>query len=241
MAIRIHSTAWFAGSLALLLDVVGAVGQGAFQNLGFESASPIPTPPAPVAFGTALPGWTGYVGGVQESGAVYNTLTMDGAGFGIIDSGFSNPYYLPGGLIQGNFTAVVMSGIAGPGVGLPADATLAQTGLVPAGTESLDFKAQLDGGSSFTVALGGQTLSLVPLQAGVNFTRYGADIHAWAGQVAELAFTAIAQRPHHSATWLYLDSIVFSSQAVPEPGVLGLSALGASLVGWPMLRRLRVG
>jgi hypothetical protein len=180
------------------------------------------------------------VGGVQQFVAVYNGLFLDTAGFSIIDGGFTNPFGEPGGLIQGNFTAVLMSGITG--VLQPADATLAQTGLVPAGTESLRFRAHLDNLSSsdtFSVALGGQTLSLIPLQAGANFIIYEADIHTWAGQTAELDFTCIAQRPHHSDTYLYLDSIQFSTVTVPEPGVFGLSALGALLLGWRGLWRQR--
>jgi hypothetical protein len=77
------------------------------------------------------------------------------------------------------------------------------------------------------------------LQTGANYILYGADIHAWEGQTAELDFTAFAQRPHIGDTYLYLDSIQFSAQGVPEPGVLGLSALGALLVGWRGLARRR--
>ncbi len=92
---------------------------------------------------------------------------------------------------------------------------------------------------SFGVTLGGQTLSLVPLQAGANYILYGADIHAWEGQTAALNFTAFAQRPHIGDTYLYLDSIEFSDQAVPEPSIFGLTALGALLLGWRVVRRRR--
>jgi hypothetical protein len=236
---RFQTPAWLVGGVAVLLGAWGAAGQGSFQNLGFESATIVPVSAGQVVdFGQAFPGWTGYVGGAQQFAAVYNGLFMDTAGFSIIDRGFTNPFGEPGGLIQGNFTGVLMSGITG--VLQPADATLAQTGLVPAGTESLQFRAHLDNFSSsdtFDVTLGGQTLSLIPLQAGANYILYGADIHAWAGQTAELAFTAIAQRPHHVDTYLYLDSIQFSNQPVPEPGIFGLSALGVLLLGWRTLGR----
>lgn len=226
---------------ALLCTEFSAPAQGNFQNLGFESATIVPPSGSQfVDFGQAFPGWTGYVGGVQDSVAVYNTLAGDTAGISIIDRGFSNPESLPGGLIQGNYTAVLMSGISG--VNQPSDTTLAQTGLVPVGTESLRFKAQLDFigiSGSFGVTLGGQTLSLVPVAVGVNYTLYAADVQAWAGQTAELDFTSFAQRPHIGDTYLYLDSIQFSTLPAPEPGVFGLSALGALVLVWRVLGRRR--
>ena len=239
---RLQTPAWLIGGLAVLLSAWGAAGQGNFQNLGFESATIVQAAGHPAdlfLFAQAFPGWTGYVGGVQEGLTLYNNLAMDTVGFSIIDRGFINPLGA-GGLIQGNFTAVLMSGLYQ--IGQPADATLAQTGLVPAGTASLRFSAHLDNLSTsdtFSVALGGQTLSLIPLQAGANYILYAADIHGWAGKTAELDFTCIAQRPHGADTYLYLDSIQFSDQSVPEPGVFGLSALGALLLGWRSIGRRR--
>jgi hypothetical protein len=90
---------------------------------------------------------------------------------------------------------------------------------------------------SFGVTLGGQTLSLIPVSSGVNYTLYAADVHAWAGQTAQLAFTAFAERPHFNDTYLYLDSIQFSSTPTPEPGVFSLCALGGLLWGWRAARR----
>lgn len=119
---------------------------------------------------------------------------------------------------------------------------MAQTGLVPAGTESLWFKAHLEfwgSSASFGVTLGGETLSLIPVQAGTNYILYAADVHTWAGQTAELDFTAFAQRPHIGAVNLFLDSIQFSTQVVPEPGVFGLCVLGAVLLGWRVVGRRR--
>lgn len=103
----------------------------------------------------------------------------------------------------------------------------------------MQFKAALDFiglSAAFGVSLDGQPLSQIPLQAGSNYTLYAADIEGWAGQTAELAFTAIAQRPHIGNTCLYLDSIQFSDQPIPEPGIFGLYALGALLFGWRALR-----
>ena len=89
------------------------------------------------------------------------------------------------------------------------------------------------------VTLGGQQLSLTVLGSGANYTLYGADIQAMAGQTAELDFTLLAQNPHVDNNYAFLDSIQFSNQPVPEPGVVGLWALGAVLFGWRVVRRRR--
>jgi hypothetical protein len=220
---------------------VGA--QGTFQNLGFESASLVAIGNNQVQFASAFPGWAAYVGGVQQSAAGYNAVRLDTSGISIIDQGWSNPFGGPGGLIQGAYTAVLQAGLGfGPSGNQPGDTTLAQTGVVPFWTESLQFRAQSDFGSSsdsFAVTLGGQTLSLIPLQSGANYTLYGADVHAQAGQTAELDFTLFAERPHISNIYLYLDSIQFSTQVIPEPRMFGLFALGTLLLGWRTVARRR--
>lgn len=222
--------------LCLACAAISVQAQGSFQNLDFESATVSGTPGTFVSFGQAFPGWTGYVGGVQSSGAVYDRVPMSTAGFAILDSGFSGP--VGGGLIEGNFTAFLMSGAAG--VGEQADATLEQTGLVPLGTQSLLFKAQVFSALAyFRVTLGGQTLSLTALESGANYTLYGADIYGWAGQTADLAFTSLYPHPYTGEIPVYLDSIEFSAQSVPEPGVFGLAALGALFLGWRVVRSQR--
>jgi len=222
--------------------VFSAPAQGSFQDLDFESAIIDPPGSRAVYFSEAFPGWTGYIGGVQDAGAIYDDLNMSTAGFSIIDTAYQPVYGYgsPGGLIQGNYTAVLMSGAVG--VNQSADATLAQTGLVPLGANSLQFKAYFDpfnSSGSFGVTLGGQTLSLTPLQAGTNYTLYGADIRGWQGKTAALDFTVHAYPQQFACDYLFLDSIQFSDQVLPEPGVLSLSALGAVLLGWRSLGRRR--
>ena len=81
------------------------------------------------------------------------------------------------------------------------------------------------------MTLGGEALSLVPVGSGANYTEYAADVHALAGQTAELDFTVFAYPQQFAADYLFLDSIRFSPVAIPEPGVFGLWALGVLLVG----------
>ena len=193
-----------------------AYSQSTFQNLNFESVSLISIPGdfyGRVQFAPAFPGWTGFVGGVQQTAAQHNSAFLDSSGISIIDRGSSFP--LSAAVIQGNFTAVLIAGFA-LGTFQPANTTLAQSGLIQADAQSLLFRIASLNTPDFGVTLGGQTLSLIPIQSDSTSTLYGADIRAWAGQTANLAFTAFAQNPHVSNRYLFLDSIQFSSQMIPE-------------------------
>src|SRR6266699_4638601 len=92
-----------------LITVSCAQAQSTFRNLDFESATLIPIAGdayGRVQFGDALPGWTGSVGGVQETRCLYDGLFLDSSGIGILDQ-FSSA----GSPIQGNFTAVLQAGL----------------------------------------------------------------------------------------------------------------------------------
>ena len=239
---RLQTPAWLVGGLALLLSAWGASGQDNFQNLGFESAVLVPTSANMVQFAPAFPGWTGSEGGVALGTALYNFWYLDSSAITILDHGWPSSLGVTGP-IAGNYSALLQAGIGGPGQGTPADTTLSQTGLVPAGAKSLQFKAydpfDLSPFVPLVVTLGGQRLSLTPLASGANYTLYGADIHALAGATAELDFTVPAGNPHVNNNYVFLDSIQFSTVAIPEPGVFGLFALGALLLGWRVLGRRR--
>jgi hypothetical protein len=234
---------WLVAGLALLLSAAGAEGQGTFQNLDFESAVLVPVGGSygGVAFGPAFPGWTVYIGGAPLDAAwypnaLYNNEFLDSSGISIFDRNFAY-----GSVIQGNYTALLQAGLDDKTF-QPADTTLSQTGLIPIGTQSLLFEARFTFGrppTTFAVTLDGQTLSVVPILTTAAYTLYGADIHTWADQTAELAFTVFSGRPHIDNAYLTLDAIQFSDQSVPEPGIFALSALGALLVGRRALARRR--
>src|ERR1039458_7741128 len=165
---------------------ISAQAQGPFQNLNFEAANiPGSTPPgSTVPISAGLPGWNGYIGGVQQTIAYYNISGLDTSRISIIDTNWPYPYGIgfPFGLIEGNYTALLAAGIFG-------DTTLSQTGLVASGTQSLVFRAYFDGSpGSWAVTLGGQPLALISLGSGANYTLYGADVSSWANQTTELAF-----------------------------------------------------
>jgi hypothetical protein len=216
-----------------------AHGQGTFQNLGFESAtlSVIPGDPyGRVQFAPAFQGWSGYVGGAQQTAALYDNIFLDSSGLSIVDTNWTNPLGGPAGVIQGRYTAILQAGWA-LGTFTPADTSLVQTGMVPLTAQSLMFRAFLSAPiDSFSVEMGGQQLPLTALGTGANYTVYGADIHSWAGQSVDLAFTVLAQRPHVDNYYAFLDSIQCSTQSVPEPGTFALCALAALLLGYRVLR-----
>jgi hypothetical protein len=227
---RICSIFWFSvASLALLENAFGQV----FQDLDFESATLVPvsgTFPVFVQFAPAFPGWNESINSVQTN-VVYNALALDSADIAIIDR--TSPNFV-GNVIDGNYTAVLQSGLGStaPNNLLPTDVTLYQTGVVPAGTKSLQFKANewFDSSGTFAVTLGGQTLSLAVLGTGANYTLYGGNVSQWAGQTAQLAFTVFAEIPHQNDETLFLDDIHFSTQSVPEPDVIGLLVM--AIVGF---------
>ena len=217
----------FTAALLSLAEMGFAQG---FINLDFESAKMVPAGGYYVQFDKAFPGWTGNV-----SLALSNTIALDSSGISIINSGFNNYGLIAGGVIQGNYTAILQAGMGG-------DTSLSQTGLVPASAQSLQFDAlqAVDGASAiipFQVTLGGQPLSLIVISNMLNYTLYGADVSAWAGQTAQLSFTVFAENPHLDNQYLYLDAIQFSSSPIPEPSEFALAALGALFLGFRRRKR----
>ncbi len=204
-----------------------ASGQG-FVNLDFESANLAPTPPGQfggqVSSTDAMPGWTGFLGTNQITQVLQNNYTLGNASIDILGPNWSSPP-----VIAGRFTIMLQPGRDPFGSGIIVGASISQGGLIPVNAQSIQFKASTF--SSFAVSLDGQNLSLISLGTGPNYTLYGADLSPFAGQVRTLAITALPA-PN---TPNYFDSIVFSPEAVPEPCVFGLLAVGSLLLG----RRLR--
>jgi hypothetical protein len=219
------SIVWMALiSVALMRN---ATGQG-FVNLDFESANISQNQGLGIVNTVdALPGWNvfdaadgpqtqmefeGFIGGVGLPTPWVTLLGTHNIGDGSsIEGGFS--VYLSGIVVE---TPGEMDAPAG---------SINQTGLVPANAQSILFKAQSGSfAASFVVTLDGQNIPYVPLATTPNYTLYGGDISAFAGQVSELAFTAGI----YGIGW-NLDSIEFSSQPVPEPNIFGLLAFGGLL------------
>jgi hypothetical protein len=222
-------TAWLAGCLILQLVAATAKGQGTFHNLDFEAANLSPSPPygAGVSSLDALPGWTAYLGTNQLTQVIQNNLTLGAASIDIL-----GPNYVIGNIIEGQYTVVLQQGVNPDPLGSGyLGASITQVGVVPANARSLRLKASVQ--SAFSVSLVGHGLSMLPLATGANFTLYGADISSLAGQTGALTIAVPA-----GLNWFnYFDSIQFSNQPVPEPGILILSAGGALMLGWRAQRQ----
>jgi hypothetical protein len=214
-----HNTARIA--LTLVFMVAGELSgysQG-FINLDFESATIITSgSPSLVLAAQALPGWT--AGFPSDAVILYNTVSIGGAALSIHDS--NDPFNPP---IAGRY-GVGLQG-ASPGT---VSAGIRQTGQIPGNAQSLTFLGQL---GSLQISFNNQPLSYFAIGSGANYRIYGADVSAFAGQTGELSFVALPNRGG------FIDNIQFSNVPIPEPGVFGLSALGALLIGWRLLPRLR--
>ena len=218
------SAAIFAVAVLMLAEAGFAQ---SFVNLNFESANFSGYAPGSpnVPINSALPGWSGYF----MTGTVTNQVTQvwyDGVSLGgnmlsVIDTNAFG--FMP---IQGKYSAFLF----GEGPGFPVSAKISQTGLVPAGTLSLQAKMSWFAAAPI-ITLNGQVINMVPLQTFSDYTLYGSDISSFANQVAELSFTE-PPPDQGSPSGLLLDSIVFSPQQVPEPTVLALLGGGALLFGF---------
>jgi hypothetical protein len=215
-----------------------------FVNLNFEAANIVPDPnssyfPYGIATTNALPGWNANISGSYNQGLsdiIYDTFTLGSPGITILDTNAPD-----GGssVIQGRYT-MVLQATAGFN-GYNAGGALSQTGLVPALARTLLFSAQLSPAQgtvqqSLQVSLGGQILNIFASSTGPNYSTFGADVSAFAGQTEPLTFADFSLLPIGVPNELFLDNIQFSSTAVPEPGTLALGALGIGLLA---LRRGR--
>jgi PEP-CTERM motif-containing protein len=221
--IRVQNSVFF-------LIATTTLNAASFENLNFESGTVVPIPNDVgnrIYFDQAFPGWSGYVGGIQETAALYNATCLSCSAIGIHDS-----HQPPDNVIEGSLTPVLQGAH-----GYIADTVLAQAGEIPVGTQSLLFRARAYG--RIAVELGGQSLSLIPVGSGPNYVSYGADISAWAGQELDLRFTAFStDQLFESPGFFVLDSIEFSTTPVPEPSTFALFAITGAC-GWFYWRRRR--
>lgn len=218
---------WPTILLALLAACQNGLAQG-FVNLNFESATIAPTPVGGATYPAdptqCFPGW--IVGG---SGTVvsYNDLSLGAPAVDLMGPNFPNAVgYTP---LQGSYSVLLQYfNIAG---GPP---TLSQTAVVPSGTQSINFLVpsgqNVAASTAAVVTMNGVNIPLVPITG----DRVAGNVSAFAGDEAQLTFSTI-----NSDVWIYFDDIQFSTQAVPEPGALGLSALGGGvLLAWRHRRKI---
>lgn len=80
---------------------------------------------------------------------------------------------------------------------------------------------------NFIVSMNGQPLGLTTVQDFGNYSEFGVNIDAFAGQNAELRFTQPAGLNDYGI--FVLDQISFSPIGVPEPSTWALVAFGGTL------------
>jgi hypothetical protein len=226
----------FAGITAVLAQSV--FGQGYFQNLDFEAAIVSPPPAGyipsdaqnPISAAEALPGWTVYEDDTICT-AVWGT---PGLSVTYVSLDYDQPFGYSA--LQGVYSIGLSAYNLAPGY--YTSASISQTGLIPEGTQSIQFLLQNyklpngnPAGETLIVTLNGTPIPIsVVSTSGYVMTMVG-DVGAFAGTTAELKFTAPPEA-HYG-----LDSISFSPQAVPEPGALSLFGLGLLGLGWQLHRK----
>jgi len=216
-------------AINFILLTISLKAQG-FVNLNFESANVSGySPRGPIPTADGLPGWSAYLFNSDGTNATtqvaYDGISAGGEFISIVDTNVGYSTLYP---IQGKYTAWLFSG---GGQEPFYSAEISQTGLVPAGTESLLFYA-LNFGSPFVVTLGGQVLNVVPVQTFSNYTEYGANIASFADETEALSFIQPPATGVVQPGYLELDDIQFSpTSIVPEPSIFGLTAIGAIALG----------
>src|SRR6266496_1832873 len=204
--------------LALLPVTPIVQAQNRFQNLGFEAAHLTPIPPGEhgpfVPIDQALPGWSGFLGTQQVASVWQNDFSLGSANISIL-----GPNWPLNGIIEGQYSVLLQAGLISPSY--LVEASISQTGWIPIGSESIQFKVF---GADVSVSFAGQDIPIVPLSVANNYTLYGGDVSRFAGQSGQLTLSTrtLPDSGLHNA---HLDSIVFSAQVVPEPSVIGLLAI----------------
>jgi len=214
---------WAKLLFALLILCRSGHAQG-FINLDFESAhlSSYGAGPASVPALSAVPGWTVYYQGNPYPYILYNAVSLGGAA--VILEGTNADYPLPP--IQGNWFVHIQGGWSNGG-----SAGIGQTGQIPIDAQTLVFWGSYE---NMIISFSGQPLTFAVLGGTPNYTIYGADISAYAGQIGELLFTGLdgssRPGPFPYGGGGFIDNIQFSPSPVPEPSNLALGVLGGLLL-----------
>jgi hypothetical protein len=212
--------------LGLCLGPVTTVRAAEFTNLDFESAN-LPFIPLD-DFGTwqpvslAMPGWNIFIGSSSFDQVLHNNSTAGSAAVWIYGPATRAR------ILEGNYSVVLT-----PGAGLagePASVSIAQTGIIPAEVNTLQFLAYASAfhptiRDYFGVYIDGQRLQLSPAfdQPGSITATFTTDVSAFAGREVTLQFTSFPLVGYPNS--LTLDNIAFIN--VPEPSTWALLGLGA--------------
>ncbi|MEI7728569.1 MAG: PEP-CTERM sorting domain-containing protein [Verrucomicrobiota bacterium] len=205
-----------------------------FINLDFESAQVGNLAAGQGEFvqvSNAFPGWKFYVGNEERPNAYHNGSSLGANSVSILGPNFGAPNQI----LSGNYTALLQGAY---NYNLDrASASLAQVGEVPDWANSIQFKLSAWPGD-FRISLAGNNLPLFVVETNAAYKVMGADVSWYKGAACELRFTSFYQGVQY-VNYDLLDDIVFSSDAVPEPGTLALWCVGG-LIGYTLGRKRRV-
>src|ERR1044071_309302 len=206
-------TPHFASFFLFLIAACIGRSQG-FVNLDFEAANvqdlPYPSTGENVHISDGVPGWNiSPTAGLDLMG--HNAQPLGGAAVEIL-----GPSWPSSQILQGNYTVALYASFMGP----PEQASIFQTGEVPAGSGSILFY----GTGGFSLSFAGQNIPLAAVGNGPNYTIFGGDISAYAGQTGQLVFTG-------NSLLSLLDNVTFSPSTIPEPSMLAEFAVGGLMIG----------
>jgi len=210
--------------LTLMITKAYIHGQGTFQNLDFEAATiPQTQQPGFVNTTAAFPGWAAYLDTNRVTQVGFNDFSLGATAIALLGTN--------AGSLQGGYSALLQGGLTATPTGfIPTAASISQTGLVPPTARSLLFQGTI-GSGGLSVSLGGQHIPLVVLSNSASLLFIGGDISAFAGQIAELKFSALSPFPQATPSNWRVDGIEFSDFAVPEPSAFTLYAFGMLVLG----------
>ena len=232
--------------LVALVNGIATLYAADFQNLDFEMATITPAPPGytpsdaydPISAADALPYWT-----VLEDSTVCTAVWGAPVALDETSVALVNGNYYPS--LQGVYSVQLYAYADAP-PGLFHTASISQTGLVPAGTHSIQFLMEsppVAGGvvqANPAVTLNGTLINIFPVSTSGGVVTMAGDVSAFAGTRADLSIqcAGISGAPFNLMENIFeLDAISFSSNTVPEPNTATIMSL-ACLLG--LLARVRL-
>ncbi|MHB1033501.1 MAG: PEP-CTERM sorting domain-containing protein [Pirellulales bacterium] len=185
-----------------------------FRNLDFEASEVREWQPSLIT-----PWMADLTPDYRPEGVPLNEVALDSVNISLIDS--TSRGMKP---IEGGYSLMLQGGLSNfLGAIVYRDASISQTGDVPANAQSLRVLVHRTLGSFWQVSLDGSDIPMFPLkEIGQDVWEYGGDIRSFAGSTSQLV---LGTREHWENTTLF-DAITFSPEPVPEPASIILAILG---------------
>ena len=211
-------------TLVVLASLRNISGQG-FVDLNFESVSGTPVPlenypfaPIGIATTNGIPGWAATGGDFNPTYILFDTFANGNSSITLFDA--TNQYSFH--VLAGRYSLFLFGGGSSP-----QGVSISQTASVPANAHSIQFMAAIHP-ELLEVSLGGQNIPLSALSSTSDYTLFGGDVSAFAGESETLTFTV----PRGINNTVVLDDITFSASQVPEPRSLSLFGGCTLLLCW---------